>query len=422
MEEKRVAIARVIRELEETERSLVGAGAKPFYEMHPKINKYQESHRYRYIAPIPAQYETSWGFTAPDMNESKKDGYIRLFEAAWEGDLEKVKAMTLAPWASAEEPPSNAPLQIAVQDSNGFSPFSIAVLRGHRDLARKILDICIAQYQKDDNKGQLQRWQMITENDDGDSSDDGNGPVLPIFSQFISDKFTVDNLGEVSNIVKSSVIPLTMINWKCDAARLLQTNAYTGSHRTLIEHAVYTDDIGLLKFIIEIGTEQQKLLAEEDYDQKCFTIDPDVFNSAISLGRTSMLAEMIESSGVGIPLNDLVQKSGVEIKIKPRYYQGLTVGGKKRADWAQAPDSYEAHVIEEKVPPLLQAANVGNIDSLEWFMSDAPMRRYRQFAETNKNDKRIKTLEESKKGFEKTIATWMNAQSNFQHSCLVEQC
>jgi hypothetical protein len=282
------------------------------------------------------------------------------------------------------------------------------------------MDICIAQYQKDDNKGQLQRWQMITENDDGDSSDDGNGHVLPIFSQLVSDKFTVDNLGEVSNIVKSSVMPLTMINWKCDATRLLQTNPYTGRHYTLIEHAVYTDNIGLLKFIIEIGTEQQKLLAEEDYDQKCFTIDPDVFNSAISLGRTSMLAEMIGSSGVGIPLNDLVQKSGVEMKTKPRYYQGLTVGGKKRADWAQAPDSYEAQVIEEKVPPLLQAANVGNIDSLEWFMSDAPMRRYKQFAETNKNDKRIKTLEESKKGFEKTIATWMNAQSKFQHSCLIE--
>jgi hypothetical protein len=44
-------------------------------------------------------------------------------------------------------------------------------------------------------------------------------------------------------------------------------------------------------------------------------------------------------------------------------------------------------------------------------MSDAPMRRYKQFAETNKNDKRIQTLMESGKGFDKTIATWMNAQS-----------
>ncbi|EHL02549.1 hypothetical protein M7I_1343 [Glarea lozoyensis 74030] len=258
------------------------------------------------------------------------------------------------------------------------------------------------EYHKDDNKGQRQRWQMITENEeDTDDSDDDN-EVLPIFSELVSDKFTVDNLGDVSYMVKSSVMPLTMINWKCAAARFVDVDAHTSK--------VYTDDISLLRFVIEIGTEQQQLLAEEDDDQKCFTIEPEVFKEAIRNGQTAMLAEMIESSGVGIPLNDMIKKSGIEIKTKPKHYQGLTVGGKKRADWAQPPNTFVTGVTENKIPPLLYAANVGSIESVEWFMSEAPMRKYRQFAENHKTDKRIKGMGED---YDKTIATWMRAHCEF---------
>ena len=43
-------------------------------------------------------------------------------------------------------------------------------------------------------------------------------------------------------------------------------------------------------------------------------------------------------------------------------------------------------------------------------MSDAPMRRYKEFAEKNSHDKRIKTLEQAK-GFDKTINSWLTAKS-----------
>jgi hypothetical protein len=64
-----------------------------------------------------------------------------------------------------------------------------------------------------------------------------------------------------------------------------------------------------------------------------------------------MLSIMVKSTGVGIPLNALVKKSGVELETKPKYYQGLSVGGKKRADWAQAPGE-RSHVVEERIPPV----------------------------------------------------------------------
>jgi hypothetical protein len=63
------------------------------------------------------------------------------------------------------------------------------------------------------------------------------------------------------------------------------------------------------------------------------------------------------------------------------------------------------------LPPLLRAAKLGSLDAVEWFMSDAPLRRYKEFAETNKDDKRIKTLKEAGKGFDNTISTWMDSKS-----------
>jgi hypothetical protein len=68
--------------------------------------------------------------------------------------------------------PLNAPLKIAVQDGNGFSPFSIAVLRGHNELARKIVEICAAQYHKDD--GLRKRFRTIVDSEDEDVDEDSD--------------------------------------------------------------------------------------------------------------------------------------------------------------------------------------------------------------------------------------------------------
>lgn len=64
------------------------------------------------------------------------------------------------------------PLKIAVRDGNGFSPFSIAVLRGHYDLARKCIEICIAQYHKDDGLSSRQRWRMKKSSDEDEDMSD----------------------------------------------------------------------------------------------------------------------------------------------------------------------------------------------------------------------------------------------------------
>lgn len=98
IEEKKAAIAKLIAELEDAEKTLIKSGAKTFYEMYPdtpKSNRNQfQSHGYQ---PHFMGYETNLSFQIPDLNDTKKDGYFKLFQAAWDGDLETVKVCTQLP-------------------------------------------------------------------------------------------------------------------------------------------------------------------------------------------------------------------------------------------------------------------------------------------------------------------------------------
>jgi hypothetical protein len=63
---------------------------------------------------------------------------------------------------------------------------------------------------------------------------------------------------------------------------------------SLIGYSVQSDNLDLIKFLITIGAQQQVLLATDEGDSKCYTIEQDVFYCAIKLGRTAILAEMIK--------------------------------------------------------------------------------------------------------------------------------
>lgn len=65
---------------------------------------------------------------------------------------------------------------------------------------------------------------------------------------------------------------------------------------SLFDHAVLSNDMELLKFLLELGAEQKALAAEEEDDQTSYNISQSVFSAAIRLGRTDMLAEMIKVS------------------------------------------------------------------------------------------------------------------------------
>lgn len=86
-----------------------------------------------------------------------------------------------------------------------------------------------------------------------------------------------------------------------------------------------------------------------------------------------------------------------------------------RSDWANAGRNLVVKATGSKVPPLLTAALSGSLQSVEWFISDTPMRQYLEFgnSKTAKDDPRLKHLSQSPGGFDRAILKWLGIQSEF---------
>ncbi|KAK5167880.1 hypothetical protein LTR16_011953, partial [Cryomyces antarcticus] len=97
--EKCKAVQAVAHELEQVEIELLKRGAKPFYELHPEIERPQENNNPNlYTPPKPKPFEVEFSFGVPNLTDARRDAYLALYEAAWTGDLEGVKNFTLAIW------------------------------------------------------------------------------------------------------------------------------------------------------------------------------------------------------------------------------------------------------------------------------------------------------------------------------------
>lgn len=258
--------------------------------------------------------------------------------AAWLGQIEQIKSLTLQGWGSNQD---QSPLKVTISDADGNSPFSLAFLRGHHQVAQCILDIVAAQWSPKDEK---LRYKMQSEDRDDDedtynseqdyrSDDDDHEPR--IVSERIDKTFTIDNVGQVSMLVKSHIKPITIITNQYQTVKIKEGNfqAVSGK-RTLLQHALDMEDSTGLKFLLDMAQlfAAQKLPGDDDVEESGgnFTFPHDDFLWALQNGKTQLLGLIIKRTGAGIPLDHLVKKSGVEMKEKPRYYQGLTVYGKKR--------------------------------------------------------------------------------------------
>ena len=192
----------------------------------------------------------------------------------------------------------------------------------------------------------------------------------------------------------------------------------------LIRLAIYNDNVKLLSWLLDFGNEYTKrgkaadLL--EDSKFKMFSVQHATFLYAVQAGHPRILAELIKRTGAGVPINKFAKSSGVELQEKPRYYQGLSVHGQKRKDWAargRGISGYES--TESSHPPLLEAAQYGSLGSVEWFLSDSPLRCYRQFAQDHPEDKRLQKLSKANGGFEASVKKFLSARSHLALHCCI---
>lgn len=84
-----------------------------------------------------------------------------------------------------------------------------------------------------------------------------------------------------------------------------------------------------------------------------------------------------------------------------------------RKDWATAGRNMVVRTSGQKTPPLLHAALAGNLESVEFFLGDAPHRLYSEFGKSKaaREDSRLKHLKESPGGFDRAISKWLGADS-----------
>lgn len=266
-------------------------------------------------------------------NESNQECDCR-FEAAWSGDLEKIRSLTLHTWGEDEAEP---PLQIAIQDSERNSPFSLAFFRGHYDVAWAIADIAHAQYsppEEEKKHYQLEAGGDGSETEDYSDSDGGDEPR--IVSKTVDNKFTIDNIGEVSLSVKSPHKAIHFIDWRCNVFEV----------KNGVPDVITCQNLSPMDFFIRSGRDSKafkrylkicihfggkKYHAAHGDDHVSYAPSESQFTTMIEKDRLKILKEIIRKTGAGIPLDHLVKQSGVEMKARPpRYYQGLTVYGKKR--------------------------------------------------------------------------------------------
>jgi hypothetical protein len=125
-EEKKVAVEALLKEFKALEAHLVEKGAKTFAELYPdtKLQQRDDYGYHGYEPEPPKPWVPLLSFHLPDLTDERRAAYVKLFEACWDANLSVVKDFTLAVWGD-----SQSPLQIAVYDNSGFSPFSIALLR-----------------------------------------------------------------------------------------------------------------------------------------------------------------------------------------------------------------------------------------------------------------------------------------------------
>ncbi|KAK8874319.1 ankyrin repeat protein [Apiospora arundinis] len=423
---KKEAIVDLVSQLEEVEEALLARDAKTFQQLHPNVQSTQRDNRDNNCTNDDDQktYEYSFSFPgAKDVTETRKAAYIQLFEAAWSGDMGKIKSLTLSSWDADQK---ESPLQVAVGDTEGNNPFSLAFLKGHYEVAWAILEITQVQWAPSDERKVRYSMPLDVDEESGERAYGESEAMDPeLFEEIIDGDFTIENIGQVSMQVKSNILPADLLRWttptfNLNGAKVEQYHA----RESLIHFAMRRNDQDKFRRLVEMGryfTQQRPLTPDDEETSRIYTFPEAEFLSAIKLGRVDILSGAIGSLGAGIPLEHLVKKSGVSMQVKPRYYQGLTVYGKKRSDWANAGRSLATKATGSQVPPLLTAALLGSLASVEWFISDIPMRKYIEFGNSKsaKNDPRLNHLSQSPGGFDRAIIKWLGMQNDLVLHCAV---
>ncbi|KAI4277467.1 MAG: hypothetical protein LQ337_001740 [Flavoplaca oasis] len=415
-------------------------GAKTLEELFPDTPKNtDETEKARPEKKKAFEPSVTFRVTA---SEEVLAGYLQLFEAAWEGDDKKIKALTMAQWGPDGQ---MKPLHVSNADAKGFTPFTIAVYRRHFETAKMILGIADAQFKIPESNDASRRRYKIASEDEYSGSDDSHSDNLDITYDVVDEVYTHDNVAALQESVGSRNSAADMLSrmaevwwflnkpekealqwvgssWNTVMGALMEgRSAYDvfqdslGANRNkyirFSRYAIVSQDMEVLRFWLQCCQAAMKM--QNRYPPAHLPYDVGDLTIALERGFVEEIAELIKAVGAELPLDALIKNSGIEETAKPKYYQGLSIGGKKMTGWAREHGGRTAQsAMSESTPPLLQAAHAGGLAAVEWFLSDTPLRHYREYQEKHKDDARLRRLAEAPGGFENAVGAWLKQRNN----------
>ena len=369
----------------------------------------------------PWEFQPSIGYQQHGMGEDVRLAYDQLFEGAWSGNMNLIRGHTVYLWGPDKD---QTPLSITTRSDDGFTPFTLAALRGHMDCAKGILEICALQYHNPDdpdaNKSYHIRGRDPEEDDNEDNEGDSeNDDELDIEAKEQDAPLTTDIAQDLNQKVKQTVKPEQAIDAYIETERIREIapmglpskdRVKQYDNINLLQYAIITQKRKLFDWILDLklsyknaSAAPETLLAEPIVDVRSFEI-------AMQFDRIDMLGEMIKRAGVALPFESLVKKSGVQLPEKHKYYQGLTVYGSKRKNWAQRGKPVYAGEDVISMPPLLHASLQASPRMLHWILGTEPKRLYTEFAEAHEDAKHILGLRKAEGGFEGQLNHWFRAR------------
>lgn len=157
-----------------------------------------------------------------------------------------------------------------------------------------------------------------------------------------------------------------------------------------MSYAIVKDDMMLIQLLLRLADQY-----EENGAWKLVRVEKtaEQFSFAFKLGRIHMLEYLMETITFGIPYSRLEKKDEEHQKARPKYYEGLTVDGRKRGDWVNRSFPAYSNTGDSLRKPIQAATVCGNLESIKWLLSDRPLICLRNFLAKHPSSRHARLLQ-----------------------------
>ncbi|KAG8935884.1 hypothetical protein FRC02_005883 [Tulasnella sp. 418] len=384
---------------EEARQFLVAAGAKTWDEIYPDEKSaavIEENEQVRHQTGPQTEQKKRWrkyvqlatDWYAREVGEYLEEAYDELYEAAWRGDVQKLRELCLPTENSTSSSKPRDLLQIAAaikirdisnNNSSGWSPLFVALQARQWDAAKVIFEIANQQHQEEEKKPTFSARRRIVfdsdEEDEDEDSDEGSDYSAE------TEKVGVDSIAARFNIVHTEVAASSLLTQTFN----FPVNGKTDVSVNILTKAIAEQDIEALECIYELMSSLKEPITLGDGD----------LDTILHYDSAKILDAFIRRTGMGLLFEkaqrseELDEQKAAEDNDEDaeeenrKIYLGLNVHGKKRKDLVQKVDP-DAYNMEEVVtlPLLWRACKVGATECIQYLASSAPIDAYKHYAST----------------------------------------